>query len=75
MKECQIIYGNILRDVPCPFNYGVQTVAPPPGTRCMIGFRDDHEDSAYIIMFFNETNSQKNTINTVIETGVPRFMS
>lgn len=67
--------GNILASVPCPFVYGIQTVAPAPGTRCLVGFRDDHEDDPYIIMYFNDPRSHRNTRNTSVDTGVPKFMA
>lgn len=68
------VIGNALLNVPCPFTYGVQSVAPAPGTRCLVGFRDEHEDDAYIIMFFNEPHSYKNSRNINIYTGIPKFM-
>lgn len=68
------VIGNAMIDVPCPFIYGVQSVAPAPGTRCLVGFRDEHEDDAYIIMYFNEPRSYKNSRNTNIYTGIPKFM-
>lgn len=68
------VIGNMLANVPCPFIYGVQTVAPAPGTRCLVGFRDEHEDDPYIIMYFNDPGSYKNTRNTSVDTGVPKFM-
>ena len=75
MKNSQTRYGNILVKVPCPFVYGVQTVAPSPGTRCMVGFRDEHEDSAYVLMYFNDGSSYKTTRNSALDTGVPKFMA
>lgn len=68
------VIGNALLNVPCPFTYGIQSVAPAPGTRCLVGFRDEHEDDAYIIMFFNEPHSYKNSRNNNIYTGIPKFM-
>ncbi len=66
--------GNMLPNVPCPFIYGIQSVAPSPGTRCLVGFRDEHEEEPYIMMYFNEIHSYKNTRNTVVDTGVPKYM-
>lgn len=67
--------GNMLQDVPCPFVYGIQMVSPSPGTRCLIAFRDEHEDSAYIVSYFNDGPSYKNVRNSVLDTGVPKFMA
>lgn len=67
--------GNMLANVPCPFIYGIQSVAPSPGTRCLVGFRDEHEDDPYIIMYFNELHSYKNTRNTTVDTGIPKYMA
>jgi len=69
------VVGNILPNVPCPFTYGIQSVAPSPGTRCLVGFRDQHEEGPYIIMYFNEIHSHKNVRNTSVDTGVPKYMS
>jgi len=66
--------GNAMINVPCPFTYGVQSVAPSPGTRCLVGFRDEHEEEAYIIMYYNEPHSYKNSRNLNIYTGIPKFM-
>ena len=68
------LIGNILANVPCPFVYGVQTVAPAPGTRCLVGFRDAEEKQPYVLMYFNENHSHKNVRNTSIDTGIPKFM-
>jgi hypothetical protein len=75
MKSSLATSGTLLPNVPCPFVYGVQTVAPAPGTRCMVGFRDEHEDSAYILMYFNEGASYATTRNSSLDTGVPKFMA
>lgn len=66
--------GNAILNVPCPFTYGIQSVSPAPGTRCLVGFRDEHEDDAYVIMYFNEPHSYKNSRNLNIQTGIPKFM-
>lgn len=68
------VIGNAIMDVPCPFIYGVQSVAPAPGTRCMVAFRDENESEAYVMMYYNEPRSYKNSINKNIYTGIPKFM-
>lgn len=60
--------GNIIKDVPCPMIYGVQTVAPEPGDECMVGFQDDNERNPYIITFISQYANGKITRNTRIET-------
>jgi hypothetical protein len=68
--------GNIVNKVPCPSNPGVQNVAPEPGTRCLIGFRDDNESHPYIISFFEENRLGSNYMsNYVVNTGIPKFMA
>lgn len=68
--------GNIIHDVPCPMMNGIQTVAPEPGTRCLIGFRDDNEKNAYIISIFEEVGMSSGYMyNYTVNTGIPKFMS
>jgi hypothetical protein len=69
------LIGNMLPNVPCPFIYGVQSVAPAPGTRCLVAFRDAEEKQPYIVMYFNETHSHKNTRNNAVDTGIPKFLA
>jgi hypothetical protein len=68
--------GNIVQGVPCPTSMGVQTVAPEPGTRCLIGFRDDNENHPYIINYFNDPGSSSGQLNSyVVNTGIPKYLS
>lgn len=68
--------GNIMHDVPCPVNVGVQTVAPEPGTRCYVQFRDDNEGSAYVAFYFDQHQvSSSYSRNYTINTGIPKYMS
>lgn len=68
--------GNIINGVPCPSVMGIQSVAPEPGTRCLIGFRDDNENYAYIISYFNEPSKRSGNMHDyVVNTGVPKFMA
>lgn len=67
--------GDILNNVPCPFTYGVQTVAPSPGTRCLVSFRSDSERDPYIINIMNDQYETGKIIsNTSVDTGIPKFM-
>jgi len=67
--------GDMMANVPCPFIYGVQTVAPTPGTRCYVSFRDSAEREPYIINYFNDGNSGfKFIVNNSVDTGIPRYM-
>jgi hypothetical protein len=67
--------GDMVSKVPCPFYYGIQTVAPSPGTRCYVAFRDNSETEPYIISYFNDENSGfKNITQNSVYTGVPKFM-
>ena len=67
--------GNVLKNAPCPLVKGVQSVSPTLGTRCLIGFRDTNESSPYILNFFDDVTTNKFHIrNSVVNTGIPRFM-
>jgi len=67
--------GNVIKNVVCPVTNGVQAVAPTPGSRCLVGFRDNNEAKPYIINFYNDAGNTGNYryYNTV-NTGVPNFM-
>lgn len=68
--------GSMMSNVPCPLNYGIQTVAPAPGTRCYVAFRDGTEQYPYILNYFNDNaNQYKNIINSSVDTGIPKFMA
>jgi hypothetical protein len=67
--------GNVIKNVVCPVTNGVQSVAPTPGNRCLVGFRDNNEAKPYIINFYNDAGNMGsyryyNTVNT----GIPNFM-
>jgi hypothetical protein len=67
--------GSALKNVPCPINRGLQTVAPVMGTRCLVGFRDNNELSPYILNYFEDNSANINfNRNYAVRTGVPRFM-
>lgn len=66
---------SVIKAVPCPITNGVQTVAPYPGLRCVVGFRDDNENIPYIISFFDDGRSgNRFAKNYKVNTGIPRFM-
>lgn len=67
--------GDIVNKVPCPFIYGVQTVAPHPGTRCVVAFRNDSERDPYIVSLISESFDTAKTIrHNSVNTGIPKFM-
>ena len=67
--------GNIIKNVVCPSVRGVQTVAPVPGARCLVGFRDNNEARPYIVNYYDDTNSSYNhAYQYKVNTGIPRFM-
>jgi len=67
--------GNVLKAVPCPMVKGVQSVSPTVGTRCLVGFRDTNESSPYVLNYFDDVTSNKFYIrNSIVNTGIPRFM-
>ena len=68
--------GNIINNVPCPEIMGVQMVAPSPGTRCLVGFRDDNENNPYIVTYFTDPGKISGySSNYFASTGIPKFMS
>ena len=67
--------SDVLTNVPCPFTGGVQTVAPEPGARCMVGFRNTDETNPYIISFYAGQADMSNLIqNNYATTQVPRYL-
>ena len=66
--------GNIIKDVPCPTIYGLQSVAPEPGDRCVIGFRDENERLPHVITFLSDTYNGRTTNSSIANNGIPRFL-
>lgn len=67
--------GDIVNRVPCPFNYGIQGVAPHAGTKCVVAFRNDSERDPYIVSIIAEAFDTVKTIrNNSVNTGIPKFM-
>lgn len=60
--------GNIIKDVPCPMIYGLQSVAPEPGDECMVGFQDDNERMPYIISYIDRFVNRKIINNSRVIT-------
>lgn len=53
---------------------GIQMVAPEPGDRCVIGFRDDNERFPYVINFIDDFQNEKKFNSSIANTGIPRYM-
>jgi len=67
--------GNIITNVPCPVNHGIQMVSPTIGTRCLVQFRDRNEGNPYIVSYFDDRTGNKSfNRDYVVNTGVPRFL-
>ena len=67
--------GDIVDRVPCPFTYGIQSVAPHPGTRCVVAFRSDSERDPYVVSIIADGFDTVKTIrNNSVNTGIPKFM-
>jgi len=67
--------SSVIKNVVCPINNGIQGASPYRGLRCAVGFRDDNENSAYIINYFDEgRNGNRFANNYKVDTGIPRFM-
>lgn len=60
----------------CPVQIytGIQSVAPEPGDRCIVGFSDENERSPYIINFINDFSNERNVNSSIANTGIPRYM-
>jgi hypothetical protein len=67
--------GNVINNVLCPVINGVQSVAPTPGNRCLIGFRDNNEAKPYIINYYNDAGNGLNyRYYNSVNTGIANFM-
>jgi hypothetical protein len=67
--------GNVIANVPCPINNGIQSVAPAIGTRCLVQFRDNNEANPYIISYYDDRNINRNfNRNYTVTSGIPRFL-
>jgi hypothetical protein len=53
---------------------GIQTVAPEPGDRCIVGFSDENERYPFVINFVNDYANEKLLNNGIANTGIPRYM-
>lgn len=45
----------VITDVPCPTNIGVQNVAPDPGRMCIVTFKNGAITQPLIVSFFNHS--------------------
>lgn len=52
--------GEILTNLPAPFQQGIQQQAPQPGWMCWIAYRDGTTADPYITHFFNPKFSEHN---------------
>lgn len=52
----------------------MQVVAPEPGDRCVIGFRDENERFPYIINFIDDFSNEKKFNSSIASNGIPRYM-
>lgn len=67
--------GSVLYDVPFPLQMGIQAQSPKPGSRCVIGFRDQQERYPYIVSFVDDVKRGRSYVpNHYINTGVPNFL-
>lgn len=66
--------GGVIENVPCPIIYGIQSVQPGPGDRCIVGFRDENETIPYIINFIDDFKSDKIINMGIANNGIPRYM-
>lgn len=67
--------GSVIKNVPCPVQKGLQSVAPSMGARCLVGFRDSNEGFPYVLNFFEDGDTKfVYNRNYNVDTGIPRFM-
>ena len=67
--------SDIITNVPCPYVNGIQTVAPEPGARCVVGFRDVNETIPFVVSFYvspNDSGYYHN--NNRASSHIPRYM-
>ena len=53
---------------------GIQSVAPEPGDRCIVGFSDENERFPYIVNFVNDYANERLINSSIANTGIPRYM-
>jgi hypothetical protein len=68
---------DLLRNVPCPTQIGVQTVAPEPGRPCWVAFKGNKDNNnAVVSHYFNHMyNSFDYPKQSGAATGVPSFLT
>lgn len=67
--------GEVMADVPCPVQSGVQSASPRPGLLCWIDFRDGATQTPFITHFFNPMFQQNNYQQQYqAKMDTPRFM-
>lgn len=70
------VIGDLLRQVPCPVQLGVQSVSPEPGRPCWVVFKNDRDNhNAVVSHYFNQHyNEFDYSRQTQAMSGVPNFM-
>lgn len=67
--------GEILHNVPCPTNLGIQAQAPKPGTQCMIAYKAGNPLYPMVTHFFNYYYDNFDfPKQTRAKAPLPRFM-
>lgn len=67
--------GEVLTNIPAPFQAGLQTTAPKPGTMCWIAYRDGTTADPYITHFFDVKFTENNYQQQyTARNNLPRFM-
>ena len=66
---------DVIKDVPCPTNMGVQMVAPEPGRACWVAFDGQGERNPFILSFMNPHYGKYDTMKQLMsDPGIPRYM-
>lgn len=71
------ITGDLLTNVPCPIQLGIQHVAPEPGRPCWVMFKNDRDNNnAVISHYFNPLyNKYDDMKHSTAVSGIPSFMT
>jgi hypothetical protein len=66
---------DVVRNVTCPTNHGIQMVAPEPGRGCWVAFDGIDQQYPYIVSYHNSLYAKYDeTKQTEAYSGIPRYM-
>ena len=69
------VIEDVLSNVLCPLNLGVQSVAPSPGTQCWVVFKNNNRSQALITHYYNYRYSQGDyDKQSKAQIGLPTYL-